>query len=125
VCVLSLSEPEVLAFTERNHAVHEAQAYLTTLKERLLQEEKNATLSIHGSIIINTDIAHALVELAESGKGSENASRYDLIALSTHGRTGLMRWVMGSVTERVLSTTSLPLFITRPVHQHESQNEET
>ena len=38
----------------------------------------------------------------------------DAIALATHGRSGPARWVMGSVTERVLGTTTLPLLIVRP-----------
>ena len=37
-----------------------------------------------------------------------------LIAMSTHGRTGVGRWVMGSVTDRVLHTTSAPLLVVHP-----------
>ncbi|HCI79711.1 MAG TPA: hypothetical protein DHW02_08475 [Ktedonobacter sp.] len=35
-------------------------------------------------------------------------------SFSTHGRGGLERWVMGSVTERLLNTTSLPMLVVRP-----------
>ena len=38
----------------------------------------------------------------------------DVIALSTHGRTGLRRWVYGSVTEKVLRAASCSLLIVRP-----------
>lgn len=38
----------------------------------------------------------------------------DWIAMSTHGRGGLRRAVMGSVTEEVLHRTKVPLLITRP-----------
>ncbi len=37
-----------------------------------------------------------------------------LIAMSTHGRTGLGRWIMGSVTDRVLHTTAAPLLVVHP-----------
>lgn len=37
-----------------------------------------------------------------------------LIAMSTHGRTGLGRWIMGSVTDRVLHTTTMPLLVVHP-----------
>ncbi|MCY4623863.1 MAG: universal stress protein [Chloroflexi bacterium] len=37
-----------------------------------------------------------------------------LIAMSTHGRTGLGRWIMGSVTDRVLHTTNAPLLVVHP-----------
>jgi nucleotide-binding universal stress UspA family protein len=42
------------------------------------------------------------------------AGRYDLIALATHGRGGLQRWALGSVTDRVINSTKLPLMIVRP-----------
>ena len=37
-----------------------------------------------------------------------------LIAMSTHGRTGIGRWIMGSVTDRVLHTTMAPLLVVHP-----------
>ena len=37
----------------------------------------------------------------------------DLIALGTHGRSGLSRWAMGSVAERVLRSTEVPLLLIR------------
>jgi hypothetical protein len=35
----------------------------------------------------------------------------DVIALVTHGREGLRRWVMGNVTAQVLRDSKLPLLI--------------
>jgi len=40
--------------------------------------------------------------------------RADLIAMTTHGRTGLTRLLMGSVTETVLRHSTLPLLVARP-----------
>jgi len=37
----------------------------------------------------------------------------DLIAMATHGRTGLTRVVMGSVAEHVLRRTSVPMLLMR------------
>ena len=37
----------------------------------------------------------------------------DLVAMGTHGRTGLQRMFMGSVTERVVRTSDVPVFTTR------------
>jgi|RhiMetdeSRZDD1v2_1073273.scaffolds.fasta_scaffold15424_12 nucleotide-binding universal stress UspA family protein len=45
------------------------------------------------------------------------AARYraaDLIVMSSHGRSGLGRLVLGSVTETVLRTTYTPIFLVRP-----------
>lgn len=38
----------------------------------------------------------------------------DLIALATHGRSGIQRWVFGSVADAVLHTTRTPLLLIRP-----------
>lgn len=40
----------------------------------------------------------------------QNAS---LIALTTHGRTGPARWVLGSVAERILQASPLPVLVAR------------
>lgn len=37
----------------------------------------------------------------------------DLIAMSTHGRTGIVRWALGSVANKVLHTTTIPLLLVR------------
>jgi len=36
-----------------------------------------------------------------------------LIAMSTHGRSGVGRWLLGSVTEKVLNATASPMLIVR------------
>jgi len=41
------------------------------------------------------------------------AQKVDLIAMATHGRTGLRRWVYGSVTEKVLHTGCCSMLIVR------------
>jgi len=51
--------------------------------------------------------AEQIVEFAEQ-------QRMDLIVMSTHGRSGLSRWVFGSVAEKVLRGTHLPILLVRP-----------
>jgi len=50
--------------------------------------------------------AEIIIERAEAEKGT-------LIAMATHGRSGINRWMMGSVAEKVLRGTKLPLFLVR------------
>ncbi len=38
----------------------------------------------------------------------------DLIAMTTHGRSGTSRWLLGSVTEKVLRSSTVPLLVVRP-----------
>lgn len=44
-----------------------------------------------------------------------NVEKADLIVLSTHGRTGLMKMLIGSVTEHVLRTTSVDILAIPPL----------
>ncbi len=37
----------------------------------------------------------------------------NLIAMSTHGRSGITRWAFGSITDRVLRGASAPIFLVR------------
>jgi nucleotide-binding universal stress UspA family protein len=41
------------------------------------------------------------------------ACRYqvDMIVMSTHGRSGLQRWLYGSITHKVLDTTPCPVYV--------------
>lgn len=41
-----------------------------------------------------------------------------LIAMSTHGRSGISRWMLGSITDKVLYATTTPLLIIRPQQQN-------
>jgi len=51
-------------------------------------------------------VANAIIEYAE-------ANQIDLIAMCTHGRTGLARWTLGSVADRVLRASHIPLLLVR------------
>jgi nucleotide-binding universal stress UspA family protein len=116
-CVVPLSDPEMLDSTERNHVIRAAQAYLWTVERHMhWQEQCGAKISVTNSVMISPDIAQALIECAEPEKGSE-AQGYGLIAMTTHGRGGLARWIMGSITERVLNATRLPMLIVHPHQQ--------
>jgi len=42
------------------------------------------------------------------------ANNVDLIAMSTHGRSGINRWVFGSVTEKVLNAGDTAVLVVRP-----------
>jgi len=45
--------------------------------------------------------------------------RFDLIAMATHGRSGLARLFAGSVASRVLERTDLPVLLIRPAELQE------
>ena len=98
-------------------ALQRAKGYLATAAERLQEMVKDFKLAVTYSAELGTDVASTLVSLAEhgsKGKETEGIGSCDLIAISTHGRGGLELWVMGSVTDRVLNTTRLPMLTVRP-----------
>jgi len=43
-----------------------------------------------------------------------NRNPFNLIVLSTHGRTGITRWAYGSVADKVLQRSTSPIFLVRP-----------
>ncbi len=52
--------------------------------------------------------------VAEAILGFADAEGVDLIAMATHGRTGLTRWVYDSITEKLLRSASANMLIVRP-----------
>jgi nucleotide-binding universal stress UspA family protein len=98
-------------------ATARASTYLTQVTERLQAMVKELGISISCSVACGTDVASARLRQAEpgaQGQATADSRGCDLIAISTHGRHGLERWVMGSVADRLLNTTKLPLLIVRP-----------
>jgi nucleotide-binding universal stress UspA family protein len=87
-----------------------ARSYLAAVAERVESKMTGRTLALTSSVELASDVASALLGVAEQ----EDPGECDLVAISTHGRSGLERWVMGSVTERLLDTTRLPMLIVRP-----------
>lgn len=102
----------------QKQALDDAKAYLSSVAESLNGElAAKLNLAIGWSIAISKDVADALIRAAESGEIAESSREFagcDLLCMATHGRGGVQRWVMGSVTERVLGATKLPLLIVRP-----------
>jgi nucleotide-binding universal stress UspA family protein len=101
----------------RQAALYKSGEYLQSVRERLLREMPDADVNITWSVEECADVADMLIKIAERGEGIALHPPYDLIALATHGRGGLQRWLMGSVTERVLEHSSLPALVVRPAEQ--------
>jgi nucleotide-binding universal stress UspA family protein len=93
----------------REGARQEYEQYMEAVAKRFSE----GTLSKHDLTVTtlvatDRDVAEVIVRRAEQEK-------VDFIAMATHGYGGLQHWALGSITERVLHATKLPLFITRPM----------
>ena len=65
----------------------------------------------YGKVNIETKVlvGNPAEELADFAK----KNRVDLIIIATHGRSGISRWVWGSVADRLLHSASVPVLMVR------------
>ena len=126
---------ELATNTPTTLLVDSAQGYLDRVVQRLRAEWHDAVdagqLAITASIAVQRDVASAILAAAAGGVETEETGAAgvgaagraeapagcDLVALTTHGRSGIARWALGSVTERLLHTASAPLLVVRPPTQ--------
>lgn len=84
----------------------EAEEYLRAVAARL--EEGGA--EVEGHEVLQGPAAMTILEAAE-------AETEGLIAIATHGRGGFQRLVLGSVSDKVLRGSNLPVLLVRPPDQ--------
>ena len=94
--------PEAAA--ERRAALKaEAMLYL----EKVQRDLNNQGVKAH-SVALDGDIAHEIIAYAEQND-------FDVIAMATHGRSGIDRFVMGSIAEKVIRSTVKPVLLIRAI----------
>ncbi len=109
--------------------VLEATRYLTTTVKHLCAGNLGKAVDLTWSAIIDTDVARGIVRMAEcldNLKDDDRCDEFDIIAISTHGYTGIQNWTPGSTSQRVLGATRLPLLIVRPpdvIKKHDAMME--
>ncbi len=82
-------------------AVEEAQAYLARIEAMLGTQGLTAKSAVRYGHAVEEILDHARVVGA------------DLIAMSTHGRSGFRRWVLGSVAESIVRRSPIPVLLLR------------
>jgi nucleotide-binding universal stress UspA family protein len=110
--------PSSTAIGAEEEALEAARNYLETVAGRIRGEHPGVMVTTAATL--TSDVAETIINVAEG------APRYDFIAMATHGRGGLQRWALGSITERVLHATHLPLIIARSpgAVEHDRQDAE-
>ena len=84
----------------------DARKYLTGQSENLKKAGINSDVVILKASEAG-EIAGAILDFAEK-------NQVDLIIMSTHGRSGPSRWAFGSVTDKVVRTSSIPVLTIAP-----------
>jgi nucleotide-binding universal stress UspA family protein len=91
------------AYQERLHLLlHE---YVAQSLEPAMQALKSDGLDVELEVLIGAPAEH-IVETAKRREVS-------LIAMATHGYSGIRRWALGSITDKVVHATDTPVFVLR------------
>jgi nucleotide-binding universal stress UspA family protein len=92
------------SFIDYNKVNEEELKKATTEMGALEKELKAKGLNAASIVTQGSDAASEIIELC-------NRSGIDLVVMSTHGRSGLGRWVFGNVAEKVLRHGETPLLL--------------
>ena len=98
-----VSIPPLRVTPEHDYYAH-AEGYLQRVAFDYFPDSA-VTLQVGGG-----PITDSILEFAET-------AGVDLIAMSTHGRSGLSRMVLGSVTDEVVRRSHVPVLLIRPEHE--------
>jgi len=110
--------------SELAYLLHEGQSYLRCACDRLVQGIGTVwNLTLTCSVLPGSDVAETLLHTSEPSQSrEEDKQEYDLIAMTTCGRGGILPGMMGSIIGRMLRTTRLPLLSVCPLKRtNESQ----
>jgi nucleotide-binding universal stress UspA family protein len=92
---------DAISNLEKQGQAH-AQEYVNKIAARL----KKDGFRVH-SIVILGQPADEILQYSKE-------HRIDLIIMSTHGRSGISRWALGSVADKVMRHSTVPVLIIRP-----------
>lgn len=81
--------------------VREAEEYLAQVQENL------RSVGVKTQAVVR--YGHEAQEIVEHTKDRD----FDLIAMSTHGRTGISQFVLGSVASKVIHMATVPILLCR------------
>jgi len=78
--------------------------------ERYFERPSERAIEVNSAILVGNP-AEKIVDYADSGD-------IDLIVMATHGRSGISRWALGSVADKVLRATERPVVLVRAQNAH-------
>lgn len=96
-----------IAITLTPESIHQIELDAVEYLERVAKRLRESGHDVKTTVIVHRQPAVGIVE-----KATELGA--DLIALATHGRSGLQRVALGSVADKIVRGTSLPILIWRP-----------
>lgn len=110
--------PPGVVQNRKEAALDTAKEYLRKIADQLKTGlTPNSTLTVTWSVVQNDDVAEAVITVADGGEdtgGSGPSGRCAFVALTTHGQGGAGHNTLGSVAERTLNDSRLPLLVVHP-----------
>ena len=76
----------------------------------MIEEDKNRIVSAEEN---SEELAFEKTLRPQSLADYVEASGIDLVLIATHGRSGISRWVRGSIADRILRSSRAPVLMVR------------
>lgn len=97
-----------LLYCARDHRPVNTAVLMARLREQIPPWAAEKMIATRIEVIESSDVARTIGEVAAR-------AGVDMICLGTHGRTGLGRFLLGSVAEQVVRQSMLPVLVVRPL----------
>jgi nucleotide-binding universal stress UspA family protein len=94
--------PESFREEDLEKVVSQAKEYLARIEKRMQQQGIETR-----SVVSKGNAAENIIDYAAKNS-------IDLIIMSTHGRSGPARWALGSVADRVIRYSNVPVLVVSP-----------
>ncbi len=91
------------------------QSYLDTLSNTLSRQPAWANVRVYAKAIVGSPSGAIVGSVARSNSSARDEMEpVDMLAMTSHGRGGINRWLLGSVTNYVLPRVHVPVLVVRP-----------
>lgn len=94
--------PESFREEDLGKVISQVKEYLSRVEKKLQQEGIETR-----SVVLKGNAAENIIDYAAKNS-------FDLIIMSTHGRSGPARWALGSVADRVIRYSVVPVLVVSP-----------
>lgn len=113
--LLHAIDPEIISTFSDRHRGRSAEAIEADVKQHGLDYLDSVAGSLPDPLTVKS-----IVQIGKPAKVvADRAASYDgtLVVMATHGHSGVDRWFMGSVADKVMRVTTTPLVLVRPIGQ--------
>jgi nucleotide-binding universal stress UspA family protein len=99
------SETEYMCQAYIKRAAEMTEAQSRDVQTKIGTAQGNKAVEAHGEVVVGHP--------AEEILSYSDKNNIDLILMATHGRSGIKRWVLGSVADKLLRVSKVPIWLVR------------